>query len=386
MTLIVTSGGLGPTADDLTAEIVGRFCGREMVLDEALEERIAEILRPLMRAGRTSTRRRCATREPQAGGRSRRGRPCSTRSAPRPGSSCRRRRHGRPGPTVVVLPGPPRELQPMWETRGAAPRRSGPRSPGRPSYRRRDAAAVRDPRVRDRRDAAARPSRRARRSTAWRSRPACAAARSRSSPATSRRPRATTTRLLEFIARRVTADTLFSDDGRRSTSRWPSCCAGRDGRHGRVVHRRAAGRAADRARRAPRRTSLGGGVVYSNEAKTLLAGVAGRADRARRRGLGRGRARRSPTGIAARLGADVGVGITGIAGPGGGTPDKPVGLVCISVWAPRRAAAHPRAADARRPRRRPRSLGDRRDAPAAAAAAGRADADEDALRADERAV
>ena len=33
LALIVTSGGLGPTADDLTAEIVGRFCGREMVLD-----------------------------------------------------------------------------------------------------------------------------------------------------------------------------------------------------------------------------------------------------------------------------------------------------------------------------------------------------------------
>ena len=45
LALIVTSGGLGPTADDLTAEIVGRFCGREMVLDAALEERIAEILR-----------------------------------------------------------------------------------------------------------------------------------------------------------------------------------------------------------------------------------------------------------------------------------------------------------------------------------------------------
>src|SRR6202022_386182 len=36
--LIVTSGGLGPTADDLTAEIVGRFSGREMVLDAPLEE------------------------------------------------------------------------------------------------------------------------------------------------------------------------------------------------------------------------------------------------------------------------------------------------------------------------------------------------------------
>jgi len=45
--LVITSGGLGPTADDLTAEIVGRFCGREMVLDEPLEERIAEILAPL---------------------------------------------------------------------------------------------------------------------------------------------------------------------------------------------------------------------------------------------------------------------------------------------------------------------------------------------------
>src|SRR6478672_12991396 len=46
--LIVTSGGLGPTADDLTAEVVGDFCGREMVLDEPLEERIAEILKPLL--------------------------------------------------------------------------------------------------------------------------------------------------------------------------------------------------------------------------------------------------------------------------------------------------------------------------------------------------
>ena len=48
MALIVTSGGLGPTADDLTVEVVARFAGRELALDGRLEERIAEILRPMM--------------------------------------------------------------------------------------------------------------------------------------------------------------------------------------------------------------------------------------------------------------------------------------------------------------------------------------------------
>ena len=50
--LIVTSGGLGPTADDLTLEVVARFTGRPLKLDEALEQRIADILRPLMKRWR----------------------------------------------------------------------------------------------------------------------------------------------------------------------------------------------------------------------------------------------------------------------------------------------------------------------------------------------
>ena len=46
--LIVTSGGLGPTADDMTVEVVARFCGRELILDDELENKIADILRNLM--------------------------------------------------------------------------------------------------------------------------------------------------------------------------------------------------------------------------------------------------------------------------------------------------------------------------------------------------
>src|ERR1700758_1757881 len=46
--LIVTSGGLGPTADDMTVATVARFCGRELVLDAELENKIAEILKRLM--------------------------------------------------------------------------------------------------------------------------------------------------------------------------------------------------------------------------------------------------------------------------------------------------------------------------------------------------
>ena len=39
--LVLTSGGLGPTADDMTVEVVSRFCERELVLDDELEEKIA---------------------------------------------------------------------------------------------------------------------------------------------------------------------------------------------------------------------------------------------------------------------------------------------------------------------------------------------------------
>ena len=76
----------------------------------------------------------------------------------------------------------------------------------------------------------------------------------------------------------------------------------------------------------------GGLVVYSDEAKQALAGVpAGLL--ASVGAVSAEVAEALADGARARLGADLGVGITGIAGPGGGTADKPVGLVHLCVTA-----------------------------------------------------
>jgi nicotinamide-nucleotide amidase len=74
----------------------------------------------------------------------------------------------------------------------------------------------------------------------------------------------------------------------------------------------------------------GGAVVYSNDAKISVAGVD--PDLIMRFGaVSTEVAEALAAGAVDRFGADVGVGITGIAGPGGGTEDKPVGTVCFSV-------------------------------------------------------
>jgi PncC family amidohydrolase len=71
-------------------------------------------------------------------------------------------------------------------------------------------------------------------------------------------------------------------------------------------------------------------VCYSNQAKTDLAGVA--AALIHEHGaVSEPVARAMAEGIRLRAATNVGIGITGIAGPGGGTPDKPVGTVAIAV-------------------------------------------------------
>jgi len=78
------------------------------------------------------------------------------------------------------------------------------------------------------------------------------------------------------------------------------------------------------------RSFLGGAVVYSNELKTDFAGVPPHLIEAHG-AVSAQVAEAMAQGIRRRTGASMGVGITGIAGPGGGTEEKPVGLVYIAV-------------------------------------------------------
>lgn len=75
---------------------------------------------------------------------------------------------------------------------------------------------------------------------------------------------------------------------------------------------------------------LGGVISYSNEAKANLLGV----DRGTLKAKGAVSeevAMQMAAGVRRALGADIGIGVTGVAGPGGGTATKPVGLVYIAV-------------------------------------------------------
>jgi nicotinamide-nucleotide amidase len=75
---------------------------------------------------------------------------------------------------------------------------------------------------------------------------------------------------------------------------------------------------------------LGGVIAYSNAVKTAELGV-GADVLAAHGAVSEPVARQMAAGVRARLHADVSIGITGIAGPGGGTDEKPVGTVHLAV-------------------------------------------------------
>ena len=325
VSVVITSGGLGPTADDLTAEVVADHQGREMVLDEALEERIWTILEPLLKrwpnldkeALKTSNRKQAVIPEGSTVIE-----PVGT--APGlvvpPGD-------GAPGPTVVVLPGPPRELQPMW--RSAVATDAFQAAIGDPPELRQgiirlfgipESEIASTLRVLEEDGLDLSPLEI---TTCLR--------RGEIEIATMYAPDAQAA--YDAFAVAVTdrhEDTIFSTDGSTIDEQVAELLS--QGHTVATAESCTGGLVAARLTDRPGSSAyvLGGVVVYSNEAKTALAGV--EAELIERFGaVSTEVAAMLADGAIDRFGAELGIGVTGIAGPDGGTEEKPVGTVCLSV-------------------------------------------------------
>ncbi len=309
--LVVTSGGLGPTADDLTVEVVARFAGVDLVLDAEMEQKIAAILARFANLSQFGPDALRAANRKQAMV------PSGATPVDPVGTA--------PGlvvpgvPVVVVLPGPPRELQAMWQAALASAsvrevldrtrpydavrlRFFGlPESKIAQTLREIDVAGLEittclrlsELEVDIRHRPQARPARDA---------------------------------LVSEIARRHGSQ-LFSTDGSTVDDQVAALLADRwiglaESCTGGLLAGRLTARAGSSA-------YVAGGVVsYSNQAKTELLGVP--AELIERHGsVSPEVARAMADGALHQFGADVGVGVTGVAGPGGGTEAKPVGSVCL---------------------------------------------------------
>lgn len=319
--LIVTSGGLGPTADDITVATVAGFCERELVLDAALEETIAAILRPLAaRIGAADFEALRAANRKQALI------PAGSEVIDPVGTA--------PGvvvpgqPTIVVLPGPPRELQPMWAT---AVQTAGVQQAiaGRTAYRQQTVRMFGLPEsgladtLRDAAQCIA-DFERLEITTCLR--------RGEVEMVTRYEPpsAAVYTQLVEFLRDRHARE-LFSEDGSRVDEQVAKLLAQR---------RIATAESCTAGLLAARLTELagssayvaGGVVAYANDAKAEVLGV-DPALIATHGAVSEPIAEAMAEGALHRFGADIAVGVTGIAGPDGGTEEKPVGTVCFSVIA-----------------------------------------------------
>jgi nicotinamide-nucleotide amidase len=289
--LIVTSGGLGPTADDMTVEVVARFSGRELV-------RAANRIQAMIPAGSQVID------------------PVGTV----PGLVV-------PGkPTVIVLPGDPGELQPMWPKaieRAAAEEALA----GRTIYQRETirmfgmpeselagtlyGAGVSVPGFETMEITTSLQLGEIEMVTRYEPRHAGVYAQ------------------LTQLLRDRHGDQIYSEDGSRVDDVVARLLAGR-----RIATAESctAGLLTARLTGQPGSSDyvMGGVVSYSNDAKTQLLGVDPVLIEIHG-AVSEPVAEAMATGALRRFDADTAVAITGIAGPGGGTAEKPVGTVCLTV-------------------------------------------------------
>jgi nicotinamide-nucleotide amidase len=319
--LCLVSGGLGPTHDDRTVELVAKAAGRDLVVDDGLHEEIGAVSRAI------AERLRRPYADFEEGVRKQATLPAGAISLGLAGTA--------PGmvldtdgAAVVVLPGPPSELRRLWPRALATEpvRRvlDGARPPGRRVLRFYGASesAVAKALADGGGDGSGVE--------------ATICAREFEihvdllvDPGAEARGEAVEQALVEPLA-----EYLFARDERPVEALVLDLCRARSWTLG-TAESCTGGLVSGRVTSVPGSSDVftGGVVSYSDEVKKSELGVSP-ATLAEHGAVSAETAAEMAAGVRARLGVDVGVAVTGIAGPDGGTPEKPVGLVYLHAETP----------------------------------------------------
>jgi len=319
--LCLVSGGLGPTHDDRTIELVAQVAGRALALDEALEREIEGVSRMIAdRLGRpygdfsTGVRKQATLPE---------GALSLGLAGTAPGVVLEAN-----GCVVVVLPGPPRELRRLWpralETEPV--RRVLDRAPSREHIVLRFFGTPESAVAEALADAGGDGN----------GVEVTICAREFEihvdlvvEPGAEERAAAISGSLREQLARY-----LFSEDERTISEIALDLCRAR-GLTLATAESCTGGMVAARLTSVPGSSDVfvGGVVAYANTVKASELGVAQEVLE-QHGAVSAETAAAMAHGVRARLGVDVGVAVTGVAGPDGGTEEKPVGLVFVHAVGP----------------------------------------------------
>ncbi len=316
--LIVVTGGLGPTEDDITREAVARVLGAPMDVDEAIVDRIRERF-----AKRGMTMPEINRRQAMV--------PRGASVLPNPNGTAPGLWVERGRTAIVLLPGPPREMTPMLES--VVRERLTSKSAGSGLFRR-----------------VLKITGRAESDVDAQVQPVYAMWVAQAVPISTTilavlgqielhltahaSSQAVADVALEAAVRElqeVLGPALYSTDGRSLEAVVGGLLRERHLTIA-VAESCTGGLLASRLTDVPGSSDYfdRGVVCYSNRAKTELADVP-EALMLEHGAVSEPVAQAMAEGIRARAGTNVGIGITGIAGPGGGTPEKPVGTVAIAV-------------------------------------------------------
>jgi nicotinamide-nucleotide amidase len=315
--LIVCTGGLGPTADDITRDAVARLLGRSLQFDESIAASIRErfarrgIVMPDINLRQAMVPERAAV--------------IPNRNGTAPGLWLEE-----PSTRLVLLPGPPREMLPMLDA-VIQDRLAGSTTGG--LFRR---VLKMTGRSESEVDQLAHPV-----YSQWRDRAvpidttilAVSGQIELHLTAAAQEPGAAERVLNQAVSelREVLGDAVYSVDGRSIEAVVGEMLRER-GLTLAVAESCTGGLLASRITDVPGSSNYfdRGVVCYSNRAKIEWLGV-DEAVLAEHGAVSEPVARAMAAGVRSRAGASVGIGVTGIAGPGGGTPQKPVGTVVIAV-------------------------------------------------------